>query len=177
AMFGAIAATGVPRCTSIRCFANVAACAELPRAQVTTSWGGRDLSRMTSSRSGPVGASCCRQTAAGASRNSSAMSMLRLQGEGSGFRPNQVQGARQRIAFRCDEVLPGLRCKPTFELRPQTAEKRETLSSECDQPRCQRIDMARGLLHQLDGDRIPTRRVLDDQRREPAEIAGPCVRM
>ena len=52
--------------------------------------------------------------------------MLRLQGEGSGFRPNQVQGARQRIAFRCDEVLPGLRCKPTFELRPQTAEKRDT---------------------------------------------------
>src|SRR5207253_5024998 len=124
---------------------NVAACAELPRAQVTTSWGGDVLSRMTSSRSGPVSASCCRPTAAGASRNSSGMPMLRLQGEGSGFRLSQVQGAGQRIALRCDEVLPGLRCKPSFELRHQAAEKRETLGSECDQPRCQRIDIARGL--------------------------------
>src|SRR5436305_4171427 len=175
-MFGAIAATGMPRCTSMTCFAKVAACAELPRAQVTTSRGGDDLSRMTNSRSGPVSASCCRRTAAGASRNSSAMPMLRLQGEGSGFRPSQVQGARQRISLRCDEVLPGLRCKPTFELRPQTAEKRETLGSECDQPRCQRIDMACSLPHQLDRDWVSARRVLDDQPREPAEIAGPGAR-
>src|SRR4051812_13899158 len=38
-MFGAEAATGTPRYSSIRCLAKVAACAELPRAQVTTTRG------------------------------------------------------------------------------------------------------------------------------------------
>ena len=40
-MLGAAAATGTPRYSSIRCFAKVAACAELPRAQVTTTEGGQ----------------------------------------------------------------------------------------------------------------------------------------
>src|SRR5436853_275838 len=53
-MFGAIAATGMPSCNSIWCFAKVAACAELPRAQVTANCGGRDLSRATSVTSGTL---------------------------------------------------------------------------------------------------------------------------
>src|SRR5437660_1578719 len=109
----------MPSCNSIWCFAKVAACAELPRAQVTANCGGRDLSRATSAPSGAAKACCCRRTASGASRNSSAIPMSRLHA-GIGFgadRLRQSQRARQRIALRRDAVLPAADARPTDAAR------------------------------------------------------------
>src|SRR5437868_3980090 len=174
-MFGAIAATGMPRCNSIRCFAKVAACAELPRAQVTANCGGRDLSRATSSLSGAAKACCCRRTASGASRNSLAMPMSRLHA-GIGFgadRLHQSQRARQCIALRHDEVLPGLRREPALEMRREAADQRNALDAVRDEARRHPVDVMSGTLHQLDRGRIELFRVLDDEWREPAEFGWP----
>src|SRR5437763_5763672 len=174
-MFGAIAATGMPRCNSIRCFAMIAACAELPRAQVTANCGGRDLSRASSSQSGAAKACCCRRTASGASRNSSAIPMSRLHG-GIGFgadRLHQSQGARQRVALRRDEVLPGLRREPALEMRREAAGQRDALDAARDEADRHPVDVMSGTLHQLDRRRIELFRVLDDEWREPAEFGWP----
>src|SRR6059058_1122990 len=174
-MFGAIAATGMPRCNSIWCFAKVAACAELPRAQVTANCGGRDLSRATSAPSGAAKACCCRRTASGASRNSSAIPMSRLHA-GIGFgadRLRQSQRARQRIALRRDEVLPGLRLEPALEMRREAAGQRDALDAVRDQARRHPVDVMSGTLHQLDRRRIELFRVLDDEWREPTEFGWP----
>ncbi len=65
-MLGAASATGMPRWRSNRCLAKVAACAELPRAQVTTSCGGRRSRRATKLGDGPREA--CRLAADGGRR-------------------------------------------------------------------------------------------------------------
>jgi N-acetylmuramic acid 6-phosphate etherase len=73
-MLGAASATGIPRCRSIRHFPKVAALAELPRAQVTTTRGGEFLSKATSLVRGRASVSDWRRTASGASRSSVAIS-------------------------------------------------------------------------------------------------------
>src|ERR1700744_1849709 len=73
AIFGAAAATGMPRYRSIECLAKVAACAELPRAQVTANPGDRRTRLVTSSVRGTAISLACRETAADASRNSAAV--------------------------------------------------------------------------------------------------------
>src|ERR1700704_6124408 len=73
-MLGAASATGIPRCRSIRYFPKVAALAELPRAQVTTTRGGEFLSKAASLGGGRGSVSDWRRTASGASRNSVAIS-------------------------------------------------------------------------------------------------------
>src|SRR5579864_1733923 len=55
------------------CLANAAACAELPRAQVTANAGDRRTRLVTSSVSGTAISLACRSTAADASRNSAAV--------------------------------------------------------------------------------------------------------
>src|SRR4029453_5441326 len=69
-MLGAAAATGIPRCRSNRFLANVAAWAELPRAQVTTRRGSVRRDHRIRAASGPASAPACRRTASGASRSS-----------------------------------------------------------------------------------------------------------
>ena len=73
AMLGAAAATGMPRVRSMRCLPKVAACAELPLAQVTTTCGRWRRRCRTSSASGARRLSAWRATASGASRISAAM--------------------------------------------------------------------------------------------------------
>ncbi len=73
AIFGAAAATGTPRWRSIRCLANVAACADEPLAQVTTTSGRRARSRAINAVSGAARLRACRSTAAAAWCNSPCM--------------------------------------------------------------------------------------------------------
>src|SRR5215469_11865370 len=75
-MTGAAGATGNLRRRSIRCLAKAAACAELPRAQVTTSAGGLRASRPASSLSGRTSACSWRATASGASRSSASTRLI-----------------------------------------------------------------------------------------------------
>ena len=111
AMFGAAAATGIPRWRSIRCLAKVAACAELPLAQVTTTSGGRRVSRAISSASGAARLSAWQRTAAGASRNSAAMPAPDV------FMPKNFLGrawpsrhARQRLRGRARNLQRSFQC-------------------------------------------------------------------
>src|SRR3990172_3790871 len=73
-MLGAASATGIPRCRSIKYFPKVAALAELPRAQVTTTRGGEFLSKAASLVRVRASVSDWRRTASGASRSSVAIS-------------------------------------------------------------------------------------------------------
>ena len=77
-MLGAAAATGIPKCRSIRCFAKLAAYAELPRAHVTTTRGGLALSKLQSWCRGRLSSSDWRDTTWGDSRNSAAINISPL---------------------------------------------------------------------------------------------------
>src|SRR5262245_12715010 len=72
-MLGAAAATGIPRCRSMRCLPKLAAYAELPRAHVTTTRGGRSLSDAQSRLNGRPSSSDWRDTTSGDSRSSAAI--------------------------------------------------------------------------------------------------------
>ena len=93
AMLGAASATGAPMVRSIRCLPYVAACAELPRAHVTTTCGGRRLRQATSSLRGCASASVCRATASGACATSLAMrDCKRVMGRRSLWEQGQTPG-------------------------------------------------------------------------------------
>src|SRR4051794_31935854 len=72
-MLGAAAATGSPKYRSIRCLPKVAAYAELPRPQVTTTRGWSFLSDLQSSLTGPLSSSDWRDSTSGDSRSSAAI--------------------------------------------------------------------------------------------------------
>src|SRR5437588_8686310 len=93
-------------------------------------------------------------------------------GFGAG-RLRQWGRARQRIALRRDEVLPGLWREPALEMRREAAGQRDALDAVRDEAHRQPVDMMCGTLHQLDRRRIELFRVLDDEWREPAEFGWP----
>ena len=117
-MLGAASATGIPRCRSIRYFPKVAALAELPRAQVTTTRGGEFLSKAPSLVRGRASVSDWRRTTSGASRSSVAISSpLLLLGELTVRMPPDTRSApllrlRTRAipqrAHDCSERVAGL---------------------------------------------------------------------
>jgi hypothetical protein len=77
-MLGAAAATGSPKYRPIRCLPKVAAYAELPRPQVTTTRGWSFLSDLQSSLRGPLSTSDWRDSTSGDSRSSAAINSSSL---------------------------------------------------------------------------------------------------
>src|SRR4051794_31095089 len=126
-MFGAEAATGTPRYSSIRCLAKVAACAELPRAQVTTTEGGLRCRRATSSATGRASRSAWRRTESGASRSSAAMLMSKTS-----------RIPLQRLLLkRCEPAIGGAR------LPGEMGEMGDMMETERPSPRYSAIDLWR----------------------------------
>src|SRR5262249_43596132 len=109
ATLGANAPTGMPRCRSSRCFPNVAAWAELPRAQVSTKLGGCRLTRCSSSASGACNACGCRRTASGLVCHSASM-LTRLSLTGSAS-IRQRGGARILPHHGAIAMRPRRRCR------------------------------------------------------------------
>jgi len=100
ATLGAKAPTGMPRWRSIRCLANVAAWAELPRALVRTKLGGSRLRQRRSSASGAASALSCRRTASGLfCQSASMLTRLSL----TGIAPGQC-GREPRILPHCGPI-------------------------------------------------------------------------
>src|SRR6516165_7216510 len=114
AMLGAAAATGSPRWSSKRCFAKVPACAELPRAHVTTTRGGARRRRAESSLTAPANSRSCRSITSGTEATSRAkieaespmVGSVRLQRAALELPLRKQQGSGQSISARPDELTP-----------------------------------------------------------------------
>src|SRR5262245_2158770 len=187
-MLGAAAATERPRWRSIRCLPNVAACAELPRAQVTTNCGGLRLSRASNSFSGAARQWAWRSTASGASRNSTAMPTLmsliasklprslRPSLTRQPIRRRPAPAAARRPAHRLPAApasawsYPKAIVRYRAPARPRArCARRRTPPAAPPRHRC-----GRGQPHELVGDRIAG--MLDHGRRQRGEIARRRVR-
>src|SRR5579875_3082593 len=142
-MPGAAAATGMPRYRSKRCLAKLAACAELPRAQVMASSGGRRLSRARRSSSGPFTACACRSAL---SRARPHISRRRYPvppaapGSGSGSR---IGSARRRVAHIFVNIQEAkIHFGPyVLRLRHRYAEEAAVKDTERPSPRYSGIDL------------------------------------
>src|ERR1043166_1431072 len=145
AMFGAAAATGMPRYRSNRCLPTVAAWAELPRAQVTMTRGSMRVRRWQTSASGRSSARACPATASGASAISW---LIRLMGElgddpqGGGFGAGKREGAAERVAARWRETLARRIGKPRLDRFGETAHETQAGRAAGEEPPRQALDVA-----------------------------------
>src|SRR5215510_4930573 len=180
AILGAAAATGIPRCRSNRCLANVAAWAELPRAQVTTRLGLVRCDHPISDASGSARASACRRKASGASRSSLAIwssgptivciRYLQAKGLVLGCHARKCNGAIKGIARGLNQMPAGVRRNPLRHCVGQSADEGERTHVRRYEARRQCVDMPCGTLHELDRDWVPLAGMADDEGGERAIV-------
>src|SRR5215470_8324852 len=114
AILGAAAATGSPRWSSRRCLAKVPACAELPRAHVTTTRGGARRRRADSSLTEPANSLSCRSITSGTEATSRAKievaspipGSMRLRRTALELPLRKQQRSGQSISARRNELAP-----------------------------------------------------------------------
>src|SRR6185295_6212527 len=175
-MLGAASATARPRLRSMLCLAKTAACAELPRAHVTTNCGGFFLSRATNSTIGAASKSFCRRTISGASLISAVMrascaDIALCLGRHCCFLARESERAGDSIGERRREILSHAWREIGFDLLRESADERESERAEIEQTDGQRIDVAGRESHQRRRKGVGAGGVVEHERRKFPEVA------